>query len=125
MPGELSAGAWVQPTICTDLLERSAVVREDIFGPCCHIRPFDSEEELLPPVNANRHRLSTAIWTNDLIRARRVCQQCRGKHHLGAQLGSCAPCGRHSVVRGNRVRIARVGRIPAVLFRTRYVRIRL
>lgn len=42
------------------------------FGPCCHIRPFDSEEELLPLVNANRYSLSTTMWTNDLSRAHRV-----------------------------------------------------
>src|SRR5688572_31515998 len=72
MPGELAAGAWVQPTIWTDLPESAAVVREEIFGPGCHIRPFDSEEELLPLVNANRYSLSTTIWTNDLIRAHRV-----------------------------------------------------
>src|SRR5690606_15962687 len=43
MPGDLAGGWWVEPTIWTGLDERSAVVREEIFGPCCHIRPFDSE----------------------------------------------------------------------------------
>lgn len=32
----------------------------------------DSEEELLPLVNANRYGLFTTIWTNDLSRAHRV-----------------------------------------------------
>lgn len=72
MSGELAEGAWVQPTIWTDLHESAAVVREEIFGPCAHIRAFDTEEELLGLVNANRYGLSTTIWTNDLSRAHRV-----------------------------------------------------
>lgn len=72
MPDDLAQGAWVQPTIWTGLSETASVVREEIFGPCCHIRPFDSEEEVLVLANANRYGLSTTIWTSDLGRAHRV-----------------------------------------------------
>jgi len=72
LPGELAGGAWVQPTIWTGLPETAAVVREEIFGPCCHIRPFDSEEEVVGLANANRYGLSTTIWTDNLTRAHRV-----------------------------------------------------
>ncbi|HBO81883.1 MAG TPA: 5-carboxymethyl-2-hydroxymuconate semialdehyde dehydrogenase, partial [Cupriavidus sp.] len=47
MPGELQDGCWVQPTIWTGLPETARVIKEEIFGPCCHIAPFDSEEEVL------------------------------------------------------------------------------
>ena len=118
MSGELAAGAWVQPTIWTDLPESTAVVREEIFGPCCHIRPFDSEEELLPPVNANRYSLSTTIWTNDLIRAHRV------EANVDVSITwvhSWVPLRLVDaiwLVRGNRVRVARVGCIPSRSIRT-------
>ncbi|MCH8179754.1 MAG: 2-hydroxymuconic semialdehyde dehydrogenase [Proteobacteria bacterium] len=72
LAGELAEGAWVQPTIWTGLPETAAVVREEIFGPCCHIRPFDSEEEVVTLANANRYGLSTTIWTQNLARAHRV-----------------------------------------------------
>jgi len=72
LAGELAGGAWVQPTIWTGLPETAAVVREEIFGPCCHIRPFDSEEEVIGLANANRYGLSTTIWTDNLTRAHRV-----------------------------------------------------
>jgi aminomuconate-semialdehyde/2-hydroxymuconate-6-semialdehyde dehydrogenase len=72
MAGSLAEGAWVQPTIWTGLPESAAVVREEIFGPCCHIRPFDSEDEVVSLANDNRYGLSTTIWTNDLSRAHRV-----------------------------------------------------
>lgn len=72
MPSDLVEGAWVQPTIWTGLPESASVVREEIFGPCCHICPFDSEEEVTAMANANRYGLSTTIWTEDLRRAHRV-----------------------------------------------------
>ena len=72
VPAELAEGAWVQPTIWTGLPETAAVVREEIFGPCCHIRPFDSEDEVVKLANATDYGLSTTIWTTDLARAHRV-----------------------------------------------------
>jgi aminomuconate-semialdehyde/2-hydroxymuconate-6-semialdehyde dehydrogenase len=72
MPGDLAAGAWVQPTIWTGLAESAAVVREEIFGPCCHICPFDEENQVVALANANRYGLATTLWTNDLARAHRM-----------------------------------------------------
>lgn len=72
MEGPLAEGAWVEPTIWTDLPETASVVQEEIFGPCCHIRPFDSEEEVIRLANDTDYGLSTTIWTRDLQRAHRV-----------------------------------------------------
>ena len=72
LPAELAGGAWVQPTIWTGLPETSAIVREEIFGPCCHIRPFDGEEEVIALANDSDCGLSTTIWTQNLARAHRV-----------------------------------------------------
>ena len=75
MPEALKDGSWVQPTIWTGLPETATVVTEEIFGPCCHISPFDSEEEVLGKVNANRYGLATAIFTQDIARANRLAHQ--------------------------------------------------
>ncbi|HEY8856549.1 MAG TPA: 2-hydroxymuconic semialdehyde dehydrogenase [Rugosibacter sp.] len=72
MPGELANGCWVQPTIWTGLPETASVVKEEVFGPCCHIAPFDTEEEVLARANDNEYGLATAIWTQNLSRAHRV-----------------------------------------------------
>ncbi|WP_428037067.1 aldehyde dehydrogenase family protein, partial [Amphritea sp.] len=72
MAGELAEGNWIQPTIWTGLPETATAVREEIFGPCCHICPFDSESEVVGYANANDYGLSTTIWTNDLTRAHRM-----------------------------------------------------
>jgi aminomuconate-semialdehyde/2-hydroxymuconate-6-semialdehyde dehydrogenase len=75
MPGTLAEGCWVQPTIWTGLPETARVIKEEIFGPCCHIAPFDSEEEELEKANDNQNGLATAIWTRDVSRAHRVAQK--------------------------------------------------
>lgn len=71
----LVGGSWVEPTIWTGLPESSAVVREEIFGPCCHIRPFDSEEEAIALANDTEYGLATTLWTTNLSRAHRVSAQ--------------------------------------------------
>ncbi|MBS0317077.1 MAG: 2-hydroxymuconic semialdehyde dehydrogenase [Proteobacteria bacterium] len=75
MPAALRDGCWVQPTIWTGLPETAAVVTEEVFGPCCHISPFDSEDEVLAKVNANRYGLATSIYSQDIARANRMAQQ--------------------------------------------------
>lgn len=72
MPAELAEGNWIQPTIWTGLADDARVIKEEIFGPCCHIRPFDSEEEVTALANDNDYGLSTTIWTSDLSRAHRM-----------------------------------------------------
>jgi len=72
MPAELAGGSWVQPTIWTGLPDTSPIVNEEIFGPCCHVRPFDSEEEAVRLANATPYGLAAAVWTENLSRAHRV-----------------------------------------------------
>jgi len=75
MPGALAEGHWVQPTIWTGLPETASVIREEIFGPCCHIAPFDTEEEAIALANATDYGLATTVWTENLGRAHRVARQ--------------------------------------------------
>ncbi len=72
MPGDLAHGAWVQPTIWTGIGDDSSVAREEVFGPCTLIQPFDTEEEVVRRTNDNVYGLATAIWTKDLARAHRM-----------------------------------------------------
>jgi len=72
MPGQYAEGAWVQPTIWTGLPDTASVCREEVFGPCCHISPFDSEEEVIQRANDTEYGLAAAVWTRDLQRGHRV-----------------------------------------------------
>ena len=75
MPDGLKDGCWVEPTIWTGLPETAAVVREEIFGPCCHIQPFDTEEEAVRMANDTKYGLATSIYTQDISRASRLATQ--------------------------------------------------
>ncbi|MFM2406168.1 MAG: hypothetical protein RL223_4048 [Pseudomonadota bacterium] len=81
MPAHLRDGHWVQPTIWTGLPESSAVIREEIFGPCCHIAPFDTADEALALANATDYGLATSVWTRDLSTAHRMAR--------GIEVGLC------------------------------------
>jgi len=68
-------GFYVQPTIYTGLRESARCVKEEIFGPVCHIAPFDSEEEAVAMANDTKYGLAASIWTSNLKRGHRVAQQ--------------------------------------------------
>ena len=68
----LAGGSWIEPTIWTGLDEDSAVVREEIFGPCCHIRPFDDPDEAVALANDTGYGLACTLWTENASRAHRL-----------------------------------------------------
>ncbi|MGB8579485.1 MAG: 2-hydroxymuconic semialdehyde dehydrogenase [Candidatus Sulfotelmatobacter sp.] len=68
-------GFYVQPTIYTGLAESARCVKEEIFGPVCHIAPFDSEEEAVAMANDTKYGLAASVWTSNLKRGHRVAQQ--------------------------------------------------
>ncbi len=72
---ERDNGAFVQPTIWTGLGDDARCVREEVFGPVCHIAPFDSEEEVIRKVNDTPYGLAGCVWTTNLSRAHRVSRQ--------------------------------------------------
>ena len=69
------AGSYVEPTIWTGLDDTARAARDEIFGPVCHIAPFDSEEEAVARANDSDYGLATAVWTRDLSRAHRVARR--------------------------------------------------
>jgi aminomuconate-semialdehyde/2-hydroxymuconate-6-semialdehyde dehydrogenase len=68
-------GSYIEPTIYTGLAESARCVREEIFGPVCHVAPFDSEEEAVAMANDTEYGLAASIWTSNLKRGHRVAQQ--------------------------------------------------
>ncbi|MDF0730094.1 2-hydroxymuconic semialdehyde dehydrogenase [Pseudomonas entomophila] len=70
-------GAWVEPTVIAGLSDDARSVREEIFGPICHVSPFDSEREVIARANDTRYGLAATVWTNNLSRAHRVSEAMR------------------------------------------------
>ncbi|HOV03355.1 MAG TPA: 2-hydroxymuconic semialdehyde dehydrogenase, partial [Kaistiaceae bacterium] len=75
MGEDLAGGARWAPTIWTGLPESSRIVQEEIFGPCCHVQPFDTEEEAVRLANDTEYGLAAAVWTENASRAHRVAAQ--------------------------------------------------
>jgi aminomuconate-semialdehyde/2-hydroxymuconate-6-semialdehyde dehydrogenase len=65
-------GFFIEPTIWTGLPESARCVKEEIFGPVCHVTPFDTEDEAVRMANDTEYGLAACIWTTDLNRAHRV-----------------------------------------------------
>jgi len=72
---EFDHGFYVQPTIYTGLAETARCVKEEIFGPVCHVASFASEEEAVAMANDTKYGLAASIWTSNLKRGHRVAQQ--------------------------------------------------
>lgn len=72
--GAAAGGYFVEPTIWTGLSQNARVAREEIFGPCCHIAPFDDEAEAIRLANDTDYGLASSVWTRDLSRAHRVAR---------------------------------------------------
>lgn len=71
----LDQGFYVQPTIYTGLPESARCVKEEIFGPVCHVATFQTEEEAVSMANDTKYGLAASIWTTNLKRGHRVAQQ--------------------------------------------------
>ena len=71
----LDNGFYVQPTIYTGLPESARCVKEEIFGPVCHVAAFQTEEEAVSMANDTKYGLAASIWTTNLKRGHRVAQQ--------------------------------------------------
>ncbi|MCL4139267.1 UNVERIFIED_CONTAM: hypothetical protein GTU68_025313 [Idotea baltica] len=72
MPGELSKGYYLAPTVIEGLDYNCRTNQEEIFGPVVTLTPFDTEEEVLEMANSTPYGLSATLWTNDLNRTQRV-----------------------------------------------------
>jgi aminomuconate-semialdehyde/2-hydroxymuconate-6-semialdehyde dehydrogenase len=73
--GAHASGFYVQPTLWTGVKDTASVVREEIFGPCASLIPFDGEDEAIAKANDTEYGLCAAIWTDNLARAHRVSRQ--------------------------------------------------
>lgn len=68
-------GFHIEPTIISGLPESARCVKEEIFGPVCHIAPFDTEEEAISLANDTQYGLAASVWTTNLRRGHRVAQR--------------------------------------------------
>jgi aminomuconate-semialdehyde/2-hydroxymuconate-6-semialdehyde dehydrogenase len=77
MRDELAGGCWIEPTLWTGLTNADTPLREEIFGPCAALVPFDTEDEAVALANDTDYGLAASVWTTNLSRGHRVAQRMR------------------------------------------------
>ncbi len=75
MEHDFVRGAWIEPTIWIGLPEDGLAVKEEIFGPCCHVVPVDDDDAAIALANDSRYGLAATVWSTDTPRCRRVVEE--------------------------------------------------
>ena len=73
----LEAGAFVHPTVFTDVPPDAAIATEEIFGPVLSLIPYDTEDEARRIADGLGSGLSAAVWSRDEERAYRLARGLR------------------------------------------------
>jgi len=75
VPQGLERGAYVAPTLFTDVDNRMTIAREEIFGPVASVIPFETLDEAVAIANDTIYGLAAAVWTRDLDKAHRLIKE--------------------------------------------------
>jgi len=76
-PAPLAGGFYLPPVIFDRVSPETRIAREEIFGPVLSVMRFRDENEAVRIANGTIYGLSAIVWTRDLGRAHRMCQNIR------------------------------------------------
>lgn len=68
-------GYFISPTLIYNINENSAIVQQEQFGPVIPILPFSDLDSVIESSNKSDFGLGASIWTNDIIKAKKVSSQ--------------------------------------------------
>jgi gamma-glutamyl-gamma-aminobutyraldehyde dehydrogenase len=71
-PAGLEAGAFVNPTLFSDVNNTMTIARQEIFGPVASVIPFDGADEAIAIANDTIYGLGSGVWTRDLDKAMKL-----------------------------------------------------
>ncbi len=84
-------GAFVAPTLLTDVPDEARVVAEEQFGPVLPILVYDDVDEAVARANATRYGLAGSVWGTDVEAAERIARSLEcGSAYVNAH-GAVAP----------------------------------
>jgi succinate-semialdehyde dehydrogenase/glutarate-semialdehyde dehydrogenase len=69
------AGYFYDPTVLTDISGDAKLLKEEIFGPVAPVIGFDDEDAAIAAANDTEYGLVAYVYTSNLKRAFRVCEQ--------------------------------------------------
>jgi len=74
VPEQYAKGAYVEPTLFTDVRPDMRIAQEEIFGPVTGIIPFSTPEEAVEIANDSMFGLAAGIWTGNVGVAHRMAR---------------------------------------------------
>jgi acyl-CoA reductase-like NAD-dependent aldehyde dehydrogenase len=94
-PKDQPRGAYVVPTILTDVRPDMAIAREETFGPVLSIIGYRDEADAIRIANDSDYGLSGGVWSGDEARMTAIARRMRTGQVIlnGAQLDLAAPFG--------------------------------
>ena len=68
-------GAFLEPTVVSNLSHMSRTATEEIFGPVVTLHSFKTEEEAIEMANCTDYGLAGSVWTGDTQRGARIAER--------------------------------------------------
>ena len=94
-PAMQPKGAYISPTILSDVTSHMAIAREETFGPVLSIIGYSDEQEALRIANDSDYGLSGGVWSGNEDRMMAIARRMRTGQVIlnGASLDLAAPFG--------------------------------